>query len=53
MRPDNVPSRRAAERADATYEGIRRAGIEAHGEPRDAAVYSFLPSDSAIASLLV
>ncbi len=53
IQPDNVPSCRAAERAGASYEGIRRAGIDAHGEPRDAAVYSFLPSDSAIASLLV
>jgi RimJ/RimL family protein N-acetyltransferase len=45
----NVASRRAAERAGTTYEGIRRAGIEMHGEPVDAAVYAFLPDDPAVA----
>ncbi|MPZ88186.1 MAG: GNAT family N-acetyltransferase [Nitriliruptorales bacterium] len=43
--PDNTASRRAAERAGAVYEGVRRHGLEARGEPFDAAVYSLLPSD--------
>jgi RimJ/RimL family protein N-acetyltransferase len=46
----NLPSRRAAERAGATYEGIRRAGLEIRGTPLDAAVYAFLPGDEAIAA---
>lgn len=43
--PGNTASRRVAERAGAVYEGVRRHGLEARGEPLDAAVYSLLPSD--------
>lgn len=42
---DNAASRRAAERAGAVFEGIRRNGIEQRGEPLDAAVYSLVPGD--------
>lgn len=44
----NAASRRTAEHAGATYEGVHRAGIEIRGEPVDAAVYAFLPDDPAM-----
>lgn len=45
IRLDNRASRRAAERAGASYEGVARNGL-LHGAARfDAAVYSLLPSD--------
>ncbi len=47
IRIDNTPSRRAAERAGASFEGVTRHGI-VHGEARfDAAQYSLLPADLA------
>jgi RimJ/RimL family protein N-acetyltransferase len=47
IRLDNRSSRRAAERAGATFEGVARHAI-VHGEARfDAAQYSLLPSDLA------
>lgn len=47
IRLDNHSSRRAAERAGASFEGVTRHGI-VHGEARfDAAQYSLLPSDLA------
>jgi RimJ/RimL family protein N-acetyltransferase len=39
---DNVASRRAAERAGFTYEGVLRSWIEIKGERRDMASYSLL-----------
>ncbi|MGH6610426.1 MAG: GNAT family N-acetyltransferase [Burkholderiaceae bacterium] len=47
IRLDNQSSRRAAERAGASFEGVMRHGI-VHGEARfDAAQYSLLPADLA------
>lgn len=47
IRLDNHSSRRAAERAGASFEGVTRHGI-VHGEARfDAAQYSLLPADLA------
>ena len=47
IRIDNRASRRAAERAGASFEGVTRHGI-VHGDARfDAAQYSLLPSDLA------
>lgn len=47
IRLDNASSRRAAERAGASFEGVTRHGI-VHGEARfDAAQYSLLPADLA------
>lgn len=47
IRVDNGSSRRAAERAGASFEGVMRHGI-VHGDARfDAAQYSLLPSDLA------
>lgn len=47
IRFDNTSSRRAAERAGASFEGVTRHGI-VHGEARfDAALYSLLPADLA------
>jgi ribosomal-protein-serine acetyltransferase len=47
IRLDNASSRRAAERAGASFEGVTRHGI-VHGDARfDAAHYSLLPSDLA------
>jgi RimJ/RimL family protein N-acetyltransferase len=47
IRLDNRSSRRAAERAGASFEGVARHGI-VQGEARfDAAQYSLLPSDLA------
>jgi ribosomal-protein-serine acetyltransferase len=51
IQPRNLRSRRAAERAGATFEGVRRAAILIGGEPREAAVYAFLPDDAPIAAL--
>ena len=45
IRLDNTSSRRAAERAGASFEGVTRHGI-VHGDARfDAAHYSLLPAD--------
>jgi len=47
IRLDNASSRRAAERAGASFEGVARHGI-VHGDTRlDAAQYSLLPADLA------
>ncbi len=47
IRLDNLSSRRAAERAGASFEGVTRHGI-VHGDARfDAAHYSLLPADLA------
>ena len=47
IRLDNTSSRRAAERAGASFEGVTRHGI-VHGDARfDAAHYSLLPADLA------
>ena len=47
IRLDNTSSRRAAERAGATFEGVARHGI-VNGDARfDAAQYSLLPADLA------
>jgi RimJ/RimL family protein N-acetyltransferase len=47
IRLDNRSSRRAAERAGASFEGVARHGL-LHAEARfDAAVYSLLPADLA------
>ena len=47
IRLDNASSRRAAERAGASFEGVTRHGI-VHGDARfDAAQYSLLPADLA------
>ena len=47
IRLDNTSSRRAAERAGASFEGVTRHGI-VHGDVRfDAAQYSLLPADLA------
>jgi len=45
IEPANAPSARVALAAGAAYEGVRRAGIVHWGQPRDAAVYAFLPAD--------
>jgi len=45
VQPANLASCRVAERAGAVYEGIRRAGIEHRGEPRDVAVYAYAAAD--------
>jgi ribosomal-protein-alanine N-acetyltransferase len=39
---DNIGSRRAAEKAGYTYEGIKRGGVFVRGEFRDLAMYSIL-----------
>jgi len=44
---DNIASRRSAERAGARFECIARHRLVIHGVPRDAAVYSLIPSDCA------
>lgn len=43
--PDNLASRRAAEKAGATFETIARNRIVMDGEARPAAVYSLIPED--------
>jgi RimJ/RimL family protein N-acetyltransferase len=45
VHPENVGSRRVAERAGATFEGIRRAGLPLPTGSFDAAVYSLLPEE--------
>lgn len=45
IQPENVASCRAAEKAGAVAEGVRRAGIEQRGGVQDALVYSLLPGD--------
>jgi len=47
IRLDNTPSRRAAERAGASFEGVARHGIVHHEARFDAALYSLLPADLA------
>lgn len=41
----NLASRRTAERARARFEGIQRNRLRLHGEPVDAATYSWIPGD--------
>jgi len=41
----NVRSRRVAEKAGATSEGLHRNRLYYHGQPRDAWVYSLIPGD--------
>lgn len=50
--PDNLASRRVAERAGALYEGVRRHGLllSSRGEVSDAAVYALLPDEVAPAT---
>jgi len=43
----NAPSRRAAERSGARYEGCARNRLLIRGESHDAAVYAFVPGDFA------
>lgn len=43
--PDNLASRRTAERIGARFEAVARHRLMADGQPRDAAVYALLPSD--------
>lgn len=45
--PENVASRRVAERAGATFEAIARNRLVMHGKPYDAALYSLVPEDEA------
>ncbi len=44
-RPENVASRRVAEKAGAKFETIARNRIVQHGIPYDAALYSIIPAD--------
>jgi ribosomal-protein-serine acetyltransferase len=44
-RPENVPSRRVAEKAGAKFEAIARNRVVQHGKAYDAALYSLIPSD--------
>lgn len=46
IQPGNLGSIRSAERAGATFEGIRRAALDIRGQPQDAAVYAFLPGEA-------
>lgn len=43
--PDNLPSRRVAEKLGAEFEAIARQRLWIHDQPRDAAVYALLPGD--------
>lgn len=43
--PDNLASRRVAERSGAGFEAIARHRLWTQGEPRDAAVYALVPGD--------
>jgi len=43
--PENLPSRRTAERAGAKFEGLARNRLVMHGVSYDAALYSIIPSD--------
>jgi ribosomal-protein-serine acetyltransferase len=45
VRPDNVASRRAAEKSGAKLETIARNRIFHHGKACDAALYSLIPAD--------
>lgn len=45
---DNLASRRVAERAGATFEGIARGRVRAGGRQSDAAVYSLVRADFAL-----
>jgi ribosomal-protein-serine acetyltransferase len=45
VRPENTPSRRAAEKAGAKLETIARNRIVQHGRAYDAALYSLIPRD--------
>jgi len=45
VRPENVASRRAAEKAGAKLETIARNRIVQHGKAYDAALYSLIPAD--------
>ncbi len=46
VQPENVASCRVAQRTGATFEGVRRAGMEDRDrQPIDANVYSLLPDD--------
>jgi ribosomal-protein-serine acetyltransferase len=44
-RPENVPSRRVAEKSGAKFEAIARNRMVQHGQAYDAALYSLIPSD--------
>jgi ribosomal-protein-serine acetyltransferase len=46
-RPENIPSRRVAEKAGAKFEVIARNRVVQHGQAYDAALYSLIPSDLA------
>lgn len=48
VEPGNAASRRAAERAGALSEGVRRAALEVRDEPRDAVVYAFARGDQSL-----
>jgi RimJ/RimL family protein N-acetyltransferase len=43
---DNVASQRVAQGIGATFECIARSRLHAHGEAREAAVYSLIPEDT-------
>jgi RimJ/RimL family protein N-acetyltransferase len=43
--PDNVASRRVAEKAGATFEGVMRNRIYMRGRSYPAALYSLVPED--------
>ena len=46
-RPENVRSRRVAEKAGAKFEAIARNRVVQHGQAYDAALYSLIPADLA------
>ena len=43
IRPDNLPSRRVAEKVGATLESIARNRIVSYGKPWEGAIYSLIP----------
>ncbi len=43
--PDNLPSRRVAEKLGARLEAIARHRLWIHDQPKEAAVYALLPAD--------
>jgi RimJ/RimL family protein N-acetyltransferase len=45
--PDNLPSRRVAEKLGARFEAVARQRLWIHEQARDAAVYALLPGDLA------
>jgi RimJ/RimL family protein N-acetyltransferase len=49
--PDNIASRRVAEKAGATFEGIVRNRIFMRGRPYPAALYSLVPEDLGLVSV--